>query len=101
MAETPWYQSFFDDDYLEVYGSAFTAERAQHEAAFAIKALALQPGEDVLDLCCGQGRHSIPIARSGVRVTGLDLAQSYLDLAQAAAQEAGVPLETSHADMLK
>jgi SAM-dependent methyltransferase len=96
---SPWYQSFFGQDYLDVYGHGFSDDRAEREAAFASKALALQPGEDVLDLCCGQGRHSVPVARSGVRVTGLDLAADYLVLAQNAAREAGVPLEAVHADM--
>jgi SAM-dependent methyltransferase len=99
MTEAPWYESFFGRDYLEVYGYQFTQERAETEAGFAIKALELQPGEQVLDLCCGQGRHAVLLARHGCAVTALDLSAGYLDLARAAAIEAGVELETVRADM--
>jgi SAM-dependent methyltransferase len=97
--DRPWYESFFGLDYLDVYGYQFTPERAEIEAAFAVRALALQAGERVLDLCCGQGRHAVLLARHGCEVTALDLSAEYLELAQAAAREAGVALETVCADM--
>ncbi len=97
--DSPWYESFFGRDYLDVYDYQFTQERAESETSFAIRALALQPGEQVLDLCCGQGRHAVLLAKHGCVVTALDLNADYLDLAQAAAREAGVTLETVPADM--
>lgn len=96
---SPWYESFFGRDYLDVYGYQFTPERAETEAGFAIRALALQPGERVLDLCCGQGRHAVLLAGYGFAVTALDLSSEYLALAQASARDAGVTLETVRADM--
>ena len=90
---------FFRDDYLNVYGHLFTAERAEKEVAFAAKALQLKAGADVLDLCCGQGRHCVPFAKHGFRVTGLDLNPSYLELARQAAKAENVELETVAADM--
>jgi SAM-dependent methyltransferase len=97
--ESPWYEGFFGPDYLEVYDYQFTQERAEAETAFAIRTLALQPGEQVLDLCCGQGRHAVLLAEHGCAVTALDLSAQYLDLAQAAARDAGLTLETVRADM--
>ena len=97
--DQPWYESFFGRDYLDVYGYQFTDERAEAETEFAIRALALKPGERVLDLCCGQGRHAVLLARHGCDVTALDLSAEYLELAQTAARAAGVKLETVHADM--
>jgi SAM-dependent methyltransferase len=97
--ETPWYASFFGQDYLDVYGYQFTAERARSETEFAARALELQPGERVLDLCCGQGRHAVLLAALGMDVTGLDLSEQYLDLTQAAAREQGVAVATVLADM--
>ena len=52
-----WYRSFFGQDYLDVYGHLLTEESSQAEAAFVIRALGLKPGDRVLDLCCGTGRH--------------------------------------------
>jgi 23S rRNA (uracil1939-C5)-methyltransferase len=38
----------------------------------AIQLLALQPGEKVLDLFCGLGNFTLPMARSGARVMGVE-----------------------------
>jgi len=53
----------------------------------------------VLDLCCGQGRHSVELARRGFRVSGLDLSEHLLGLAQRRAEEAGVQVEFVRGDM--
>src|SRR5687768_17349927 len=95
----PWYESFFGQYYLDVYKYQFTDARAATETRFAAKALALRPGERVLDLCCGQGRHAVVLTAMGLNVVALDLAESYLRLAEAAAKEQGVTIETVHADM--
>src|ERR1700740_2173797 len=88
-----WYVDFFRTDYLNVYGHLFTAERAAKEAAFAIRALAIKPGARILDLCCGQGRHCVALARHGLEVIGVDLNFGYLELARKAADNAGVTIE--------
>jgi SAM-dependent methyltransferase len=57
--------------------------KAAGEAAFAWRALGLKKGSSVLDLCCGTGRHSVPLARRGARVLGLDATPEYLARARA------------------
>ena len=94
-----WYVDFFRNDYLAVYDHQFTAERAEKEVEFAVQALQLKPGSRVLDLCCGQGRHSVLLAKHGFQVTGIDLNPDYLELTQMAARAAGVKVETIAADM--
>src|SRR6266404_4597198 len=94
-----WYVDFFRSDYLNVYAHTFTEERAQKEAGFVATALDLKSGATVLDLCCGQGRHAVELAKRGLRVTGLDLNAEYLELTQRAAESSGVKLETAAADM--
>ena len=85
MSDAPWYERFFGDNYLDVYGHQLSAEGAEHEASFVERALALKAGESLLDLCCGPGRHALLLAQRGLRVTALDLSQPYLDAAAASA----------------
>jgi len=94
-----WYVDFFRIDYLNVYGHMFTEERPEKESAFVASALGLKAGASVLDLCCGQGRHSVQLAKWGLKVTGLDLNPDYVELAQQAAKASKVEIETVAADM--
>jgi len=97
--DSAWYVDFFGDDYLNIYRHIFTAERAAQEVSFAERALKLVPGACVLDLCSGQGRHSVPLAQHGYCVTALDLSPAYLRLAKQAADIHKVTLDTIAADM--
>lgn len=45
----------------------------RHEAEAFVGRMALAPGLNVLDAACGTGNLTIPAARTGARVTGLDL----------------------------
>ena len=49
---------------------------------------------DVLDVCCGDGIHSLTAARLGAKVTASDLAEQNLVVAQARAFRAGLPITT-------
>ncbi len=95
----PWYVRFFKDDYLRVYGHTLQQDRTDIEAQFAIHALNIQPQHQVLDLCCGQGRHSIALAKTGLEVTGVDLSAEMLEIAQTQADDAGVDVILKQADM--
>ncbi|MFV2103950.1 class I SAM-dependent methyltransferase [Micromonospora sp. LOL_024] len=79
----------------------FSAERAA-EAAVRVAAsplLRLPAGAAVLDLGCGPGTYTIPFARRGATVTGVDLSAALLEHAAAAAAEAGVEVRLIRADM--
>jgi SAM-dependent methyltransferase len=73
------WDAFFSDFYLRAYaGEAREAEAEQHALA-AARLGGCPDGGDVLDVPCGFGRHSIPLAAAGYRVVGVDRAQSLLD----------------------
>ncbi|MEX0786881.1 MAG: methyltransferase domain-containing protein [Dehalococcoidia bacterium] len=104
----PWYKSLFERDYHDLFyqgGPRPTstpeeeAQRADQQADFIVGALELPEGARVLDLCCGWGRHSVPLAKRGLRVTGLDLSPYHIRLAKRAARDAQVDVEFVHADM--
>ena len=72
-AAPAWYAEFFGADYLRLYRPYLTPKRTEADVIGLVRRLALPAGSRILDLCCGQGRHSIPLAVLGYRVTGLDL----------------------------
>lgn len=53
----------------------------------------------VLDLACGPGRHSVPLAKRGFRVTGVDRTHFLLDKARAYAAAENVEIEWVQEDM--
>lgn len=93
------YMEFFGDDYLGAYRETISPENAVSEAAFVQNVLGLSAGDEVLDLCCGHGRHAVLLAKAGFKVTGLDLSAQYLEQAAKNSASAGVELELVHSDM--
>ena len=99
MSETAWYRTFFDAFYLRQYGPVFTDAVSERQVDLMIDRLGLEPGARVLDLACGHGRHAIRLAARGMRVTGLDLSEVFLERARDDARAAGVDVRWVHADM--
>src|SRR5436309_6714365 len=99
MSEAPWYQTFFGEDYLRIYGPFLSPERTEQEVEGIVKLLTLPPGSRILDLCCGHGRHAIPLAQRGYQVTGQDLSDYFLQRAREAAAVQGVQVQWVHHDM--
>jgi SAM-dependent methyltransferase len=54
-----------------------------NEIDFIVSQLNLQPGARILDVGCGPGRHSHELARRGFMVHGIDISQTFVDLATA------------------
>jgi cyclopropane fatty-acyl-phospholipid synthase-like methyltransferase len=94
-----WYEEFFNQDYLRVYGHTLSDEQTQREVTFVCSALGLGPGDKVLDLCCGNGRHSLLMARQGLCVTGMDLNEGLLEQARRKATGGGLGPEFVRGDM--
>ena len=97
--EIPGYMEFFGDDYLGAYRETISPENAILEVAFVQRVLGLSVGQEVLDLCCGHGRHAVLLAKAGLTMTGLDLSKGYLKQAALNAAAAGVELELVYSDM--
>lgn len=62
-------------------------------------ALAQAARGPVLELACGTGRLTLPLAKSGIPITGLDLNEPMLRLARQRAQEAGLRVDWVQGDM--
>lgn len=55
------------------------------EVDHLMRVLNLAPGDRVLDVGCGPGRHAHELARRGINVHGVDISQRFIDLAEAQA----------------
>ena len=99
MDQRPWYVDFFDGDYLRIFLPVLPDERTAAEVNAVVERLGLAPGARLLDLCCGHGRHAVPLAQLGYRVTGLDLSRPLLERAAALAAAGGERVGLVRADM--
>ncbi len=98
-AAPDWYRTFFDADYLRVFGPELDEERTTAEVDGVVALTGCGPGTRLLDLACGQGRHAVALARRGCRVEGLDLSPTLLAAAARAAERAGVTVTWHRQDM--
>jgi SAM-dependent methyltransferase len=94
---------WFTDEgfWARMYPVMFSPDRfdgAEDEVARLLELTGVSSGR-VLDLCCGPGRHAIPLARHGLRVTGVDLSEYLLIKAKARADEAKVAIDWVRKDM--
>jgi SAM-dependent methyltransferase len=93
---------FADEEFwTETYAFEFPDPVLDAGVAEVDRALALGGvrGGAALDLGCGPGRHAVPLARRGFRVTAVDLSAFHLAKAHTRAQAAGVSIELVRADM--
>jgi 2-polyprenyl-3-methyl-5-hydroxy-6-metoxy-1,4-benzoquinol methylase len=77
-----WWKTFFDSDYIHIWGGAEKATETTRQAQAIWELLALQEGSLVLDAPCGYGRFSRPIARRGAEVVGVDQSEELLAQAE-------------------
>lgn len=78
-----WYERAFDALYPIVYAHR-SLEAAASEAAFVAERVGLTDRHDVLDLCCGAGRHMVHLLECARTVTGLDYSGDMLAAARVA-----------------
>src|SRR5215468_6281802 len=97
---------WFEDDSLwrELYPFMFPEERfrlgeEEIDKVSRLAGMAERADLAVLDLCCGPGRHSIPLAQRGMRVTAVDRTALLLERARERARQAGLAVEFVESDM--
>jgi len=94
-----WHETFFEGLYGRVLGGQFDAPASREQARLVKRLLAVRRGARVLDIPCGQGRLTVPLAEMGLDITGLDRTAVYVRKARRAAREAGVKARFICGDM--
>jgi ubiquinone/menaquinone biosynthesis C-methylase UbiE len=93
---------YFDPRCAEAYDADMGAEAdAMNDTPFylALAREAAARGLAVLELACGTGRVTLPIAREGIEVVGLDSAPAMLDVARRKAAAEDLDVTWIEADM--
>ncbi len=87
-----WWRKLFNALYVKTDGDVVeNSENTRREVDFIMSAAAIQPHSTILDLCCGQGRHCIELARRGFKnVNGVDRSRYLIRLAKKRAQSEGL-----------
>ncbi len=77
-----WFKTYFTGLYGEVLAATFSEADSLAQAELVAGLLDLRPGQAVLDVPCGMGRLSLPLARMGLRVTGVDIERRFVERAR-------------------
>lgn len=95
-----WWRKLFNALYVKTDGDVVeNAENTRREADFIVAAAAIQPHSNILDLCCGQGRHCLELARRGFKhVMGVDRSRYLIRLAKKRAQTEGLSVAFKEGD---
>lgn len=73
-----WYEHFFDGIVLDFWEKAIPSSLTEQEVEFIKSKSRLAAGAAIVDVPCGFGRHSIPLAQQGYRVTAIDISPAYI-----------------------
>ncbi|MGV3560377.1 methyltransferase domain-containing protein [Larkinella arboricola] len=95
-----WYDNFFNGLVQEAWNAAQTDEQTELECDFLNDVLELQPGQRVLDVFCGHGRHALELARMGYAVTGIDISAESIEALRKAAKAEKLAVEAHLGDFL-
>ena len=77
---------------------AAVAEKITRSADTVLERAGVAPGMDVLDVACGTGNATIPAAKAGARVTGLDFSPRLLEVARERSADAMVEIDWVEGD---
>lgn len=75
------------------------AKHAAHEGEAFVARLSLKSGQRVLDVACGTGNATIPAARTGAEVVGVDIATNLLEQARKRAEAEKLKIRFQEGDV--
>jgi D-alanine-D-alanine ligase len=98
-----WWNRIFNSLYLKTDADVIDdQEITRIETDMIIELLKLNPEDKILDLCCGQGRHTLELARRGFRnLDGLDRSHYLIQKARDVAKSDGLNPKFKEGDARK
>ena len=93
--------SFFHGHYKDIWRQIFPEKTTLAEVDFIVAEAALKPGEHVLDIMCGYGRHSLELANRGLNVVAVDNLSDYINEINEKTENKSLPIESICADILE
>lgn len=98
-----WWRHLFNSVYLKTDGDVVeNADNTRREVDLLVAAAGLEPNDRILDLCCGQGRHSLELALRGFRnVVGIDRSRYLIRLARRRARQSSLDVSFHEGDARK
>ncbi len=95
-----WWSRIFNSMYLKTDADVVYDDRiTRTEVDLIADILGPSPDDKILDLCCGQGRHALELARRGFRnVEGLDRSHYLIQKAKECAKSEGAPVRFREGD---
>ena len=89
-----WWRTLFNANYLKTDGDVVeNADNTTAEVDLLVRAAELQTGDKILDLCCGQGRHTLELATRGFQYAqGIDQSRYLLSVARRRAKQGSLPV---------
>jgi SAM-dependent methyltransferase len=93
--------SFFNSVYKDVWKKLIPNGLTEAEVDFIMETADLQPGDKVLDIMCGYGRHSIELGKRGIDVTSIDNLNEYIEEIKANAHQQNLPVRGIKAGILE
>ena len=95
-----WYTDFFSGLNCEMWERAVSAEWTSTEVDFLITTMAIKPGNAILDIPCGYGRHTIELAKRGFQMTGIDISTEFLQTLQKQIDSESLAIQVIQGDIL-
>jgi len=89
---TNCFEDFFHGLSLEFWRNAITPQETEQDVNFLETELGLLKGSRVLDIPCGNGRHSLEFAKRGYAMSCIDLSDEFIAEARQLANANGVHL---------
>jgi D-alanine-D-alanine ligase len=101
--QADWWRHVFNANYIRTDGDVVEdIEITRNEIQIFTEALGLTQDMHILDLCCGQGRHSLQLARNGfLNIYGIDRSNYLINRARKTNRQEGLNVQFKEGDARK